>query len=104
MLSIPGTLKIHLAVAPTDLRKSRGGLTALVEHALQADPFSDQWFVFRCVTVNVRPRRSPEWRWPENMRKSVGSGLSVGSHPCFLPAASCGVESHGRKFCGIVTV
>jgi transposase len=47
MLSIPGALKIFLAVAPTDLRKSHDGLAALVEHALEEDPFSGQLFVFR---------------------------------------------------------
>jgi transposase len=46
MLSIPGALKIFLAVAPTDLRKSHDGLAALVEHVLEADPFSGQLFVF----------------------------------------------------------
>jgi transposase len=47
MLSIPGTLKIFLAVAPADMRKSHDGLAALVEHALGADPLSGQLFVFR---------------------------------------------------------
>ena len=47
MLSIPGTLKIFLAVAPADMRKSHDGLAALVEHVLQADPLSGQLFVFR---------------------------------------------------------
>jgi transposase len=47
MLNIPGALKIFLAVAPTDLRKSHDGLAALVEHALESDPFSGQLFVFR---------------------------------------------------------
>jgi transposase len=47
MLSIPGTLKIFLAVAPADMRKSHDGLAALVEHVLQADPLSGHLFVFR---------------------------------------------------------
>ncbi len=47
MLSIPGSLKIFLAVAPADMRKNHDGLAALVEHALQADPLSGQLFVFR---------------------------------------------------------
>jgi len=47
MLSIPGTLKIFLAVAPADMRKSHDGLAALVEHVLAADPLSGQLFVFR---------------------------------------------------------
>jgi len=47
MLSIPGSLTIYLAVAPTDMRKSHDGLAALVEHVLKADPLSGQLFVFR---------------------------------------------------------
>lgn len=47
MLSIPGGLKIYLATAPTDMRKSHDGLAALVEHELGADPLSGQLFVFR---------------------------------------------------------
>jgi transposase len=47
MLSLPHTLKIFLAVAPTDMRKNHDGLAALVEHVLQADPLSGHLFVFR---------------------------------------------------------
>jgi transposase len=47
VLSIAGSLKIFLAVAPTDMRKSHDGLAALVEHVLSADPLSGQLFVFR---------------------------------------------------------
>lgn len=47
MLSVPGSLTIYLAVAPTDMRKSHDGLAALVEHGLAADPLSGQLFVFR---------------------------------------------------------
>lgn len=47
MLSIPAALKIYLAAAPVDLRKSHDGLAALVEHALLEDPLSGHLFVFR---------------------------------------------------------
>jgi transposase len=47
MLSIPGSLTIYLATAPTDMRKSHDGLAALVAHGLSADPLSGQLFVFR---------------------------------------------------------
>lgn len=47
MLSIPAALKIYLAAAPVDLRKSHDGLAALVEHALREDPLSGHLFVFR---------------------------------------------------------
>jgi transposase len=47
MLSIPSALKIYLAAAPTDMRKSHDGLAALVEHVLMANPLSGHLFVFR---------------------------------------------------------
>lgn len=47
MLSFPHTLKIFLAVAPTDMRKNHDSLAALVEHVLQENPLSGQLFVFR---------------------------------------------------------
>jgi transposase len=47
MLSIPGALKIYLAIEPTDMRKSHDGLAALAEHTLQLDPLSGALFVFR---------------------------------------------------------
>ena len=63
MLSIPGALKIFLAVAPTDLRKSHDGLAALVEHVLEADPLSGQLFVFRNKRCRSREAALLGWRW-----------------------------------------
>lgn len=47
MLSLPPALKIFLAAAPTDMRKSHDGLAALVEHVLRENPLSGHLFVFR---------------------------------------------------------
>ena len=47
MLSLPHSLKIFLAVTPTDMRKNHDGLAALVEQVLQANPLSGHLFVFR---------------------------------------------------------
>lgn len=47
MLSIPPTVRIYLATAPTDMRKSHDGLAAIVEHGIKADPLSGDLFVFR---------------------------------------------------------
>ena len=47
MLSISPAVKIFLAVAHTDMRKSHDGLAALVEQVLQSDPLSGHLFVFR---------------------------------------------------------
>ena len=38
--------KVYLALGPTDLRRSINGLSLLVSEVLEADPFSESWFVF----------------------------------------------------------
>ena len=38
---------IYLCVAPTDMRKSFDGLSALAREHLKCDPLSGAWFVFR---------------------------------------------------------
>lgn len=85
MLSIPGAVKIFLAVAPTDLRKSHDGLAALVEHVLEADPFSGQLFVFR----NKRADRMKLLYWDGDGYALWYKRLEVG---CFrFPAAQSDV-------------
>jgi transposase len=46
MLTLPPSVKIHLAVGPTDLRKSIDGLMAIVRNHWQSDPFSGHLHVF----------------------------------------------------------
>lgn len=46
MLSIPSALKIYLATAPVDFRKSHDGLAAIALQALKEDPLSGGLFVF----------------------------------------------------------
>lgn len=46
MLSVPGTVKIFLCLAPTDMRKSIDGLTGLASNVLRQDPLSGHLFVF----------------------------------------------------------
>ena len=46
MLSFTGSLKVFLAVAPCDLRKSFNGLHALVTEPLGEDPRTGALFVF----------------------------------------------------------
>lgn len=46
MLSVPGTVKIFLCLAPTDMRKSIDGLAGLASNVLRQDPLSGQLFVF----------------------------------------------------------
>ena len=47
MISLPQSVKIHVCVAPTDMRKSFDGLGGLAEHVMQQDPLSGHLFVFR---------------------------------------------------------
>ena len=47
MLSLPSGVRIWLVAGVTDMRKGYDGLSALVQTALNANPFSGQIFVFR---------------------------------------------------------
>lgn len=47
MLSIPGQVKIFLALEPADMRQGFDRLAARVAQTLQADPLSGHLFVFR---------------------------------------------------------
>jgi len=46
MLTLPPSVKIHLAVGPTDMRKSIDGLMAIVRSHWHDDPFSGHLHVF----------------------------------------------------------
>ncbi len=45
-MTVPGSLRILVATAPVDLRKSHDGLAALVRQVLGEDPLSSSLFVF----------------------------------------------------------
>ncbi len=47
MITLSAAVKIHVCVAPTDMRKGFDGLCALAEHVLKQDPLSGHLFVFR---------------------------------------------------------
>lgn len=47
MIAVPPGVRILLATRPVDFRKGMGGLAALVQQALRADPFAGEVFVFR---------------------------------------------------------
>lgn len=47
MIGLAPGVRVLLAVAPTDLRRGFDGLAALVQGALQENPFSGHLFVFR---------------------------------------------------------
>jgi transposase len=47
MISVPGGVRVYLALGPTDMRKGFDGLAALVQTQLAQDPFAGHVFVFR---------------------------------------------------------
>ena len=53
MTLLPSGVKVHLAFGYTDMRKGVDGLTMLVQHVLQQDPFSGHLFVFRGRKANI---------------------------------------------------
>lgn len=47
MIALPAGTRVWLAAGVTDMRKGMGGLAALVQTSLEADPFCGHLFVFR---------------------------------------------------------
>jgi transposase len=47
MIGLPLSTRVWLAAGVTDMRKGMGGLAALVQTSLEADPYSGHIFVFR---------------------------------------------------------
>jgi transposase len=47
MISVPGGVRVYLALGPTDMRKGFDGLAALVQTELAQDAFAGHVFVFR---------------------------------------------------------
>lgn len=47
MLTLPPSVRIYVAVGPSDLRRSIDGLSALVRERFGSDPFSGHLFLFR---------------------------------------------------------
>ena len=47
MISVPGGVRVYLALGSTDMRKGFDGLAALVQTQLAHDPFAGHVFVFR---------------------------------------------------------
>lgn len=46
MLTLPPSVRIYLATAPTDMRKGHDGLAALVKQGLSHDVYSGHLYVF----------------------------------------------------------
>ena len=84
MLSVPPTMRVFLAVQPTDMRRSIDGLVALTRSALVQDPLSGHLFAF----VNRRRTMLKAVYWDRNgyclMAKRLEKGTFV------LPEARAG--------------
>jgi transposase len=87
LLSLPSSVRIWLATAPTDLRKSFDTLAEVVRQQLQGDPLSGQLFVFR----NKRGDRVKLLYWDEDGFVLVYKRLEIGTFR-FPPAQAAGVE------------
>lgn len=46
MMTLPSSVKVHLATGPVDMRKAIDGLSAIVQSQWQQDPYSGHLFVF----------------------------------------------------------
>jgi hypothetical protein len=67
MLTFSGGLKVFLAVAPCDLRKSFNGLHALASEHLGEDPRTGALFVF----IDRRHSRLKIYGLPDSARKQL---------------------------------
>jgi transposase len=84
MLSFPPAVRIWLATAPADLRKSFDTLAELVRQHLQQDPLSGHVFVFR----HKRSDRVKLLDWDEDGFVLVYKRLEAGTF--HFPAAGAG--------------
>jgi transposase len=53
MMMLPASVKVHIALGVTDMRKSLDGLAMLVQGLLAEDPFSGHLFAFRGRKANL---------------------------------------------------
>src|SRR3954453_14386202 len=83
----PPGVRIRLAAEPVDFRKGMGGLAALVQQALRADPFAGDVFIFR-------PRRGD--RVKILVFDGTGLVISPPRNRCKGPAVGC-VPSRRRR-------
>ncbi len=77
--------RIWLYTAPTDMRKSFDGLSALVKHRLQHDPTSGQYFVF----VNRRKTQMKVLYFATTGYCVWGHRLEQGQFPVPSSVADC---------------
>lgn len=81
MLSLPPAVRIFVALAPTDMRKSFDGLAGETRHVIEQDPLSGHLFVF----FNRRRTMVKVLYWDRNGFCLVAKRLERGTFR--LPAA-----------------
>lgn len=79
MLSLPPSVKIFVARAPVDMRKSFDGLSCIVCDIIQQDPCSGHLFLF----VNKRRNRAKIIWWEESGYWLLYKRLERGQFPLF---------------------
>ncbi len=53
MILVPASVRVHIALGVTDMRKGLDGLAMLVQEVLKQDPFSGHLFAFRGRKANL---------------------------------------------------
>ena len=84
MFGLSPAVRVYLATAPADMRKSFEGLSALAEGSLQLDPFSGHLFVF----ANRRRDRIKVLYWDRDGFAVWAKRLERGTYK--IPTAAAG--------------
>jgi transposase len=84
MFGLSPAVRVYLATAPADMRKSFDGLAALAKGALQLDPFSGHLFVF----ANRRRDRIKVLYWDRDGFAVWAKRLERGTYK--IPATTAG--------------
>ena len=84
MLGLSSAVRVYLATAPADMRKSFDGLAALAKGTLELDPFSGHLFVF----ANRRRDRLKVLYWDRDGFAVWAQRLERGTFR--IPAATAG--------------
>ncbi|MDA7644664.1 IS66 family insertion sequence element accessory protein TnpB [Verrucomicrobiales bacterium] len=78
MLSFTGSLKIYLAIEPSDMRKSFNGLQSVVSEHLKADPLNGALYVF----TNKRRNRLKILYFDKTGLWVLAKRLEIGTFSC----------------------
>jgi transposase len=104
MLGFNSGLKVYVAIAPCDMRKSFDGLCAQVRNHLKSDPTSGAAYLFSNrkrsmikilywdgtgLWVVAKRLEKGTFRWP---KASEGSGGQISIHPTALSMLTDGID------------